>query len=79
LKIINITNIKGIGGANGGNNIKESNNTRNINNTAAFIINIKNILFKRVLYILKRKIVKVNKYKNKPPLIKLNLFIFLNY
>jgi len=32
-----------------------------------------------VLYILRGKAVKVNKYKNKPPLIRLNFFIFLNY
>ncbi len=43
-KIINTANIKGVGGADGGNNIRRSNSTRNINNTAAFIINIENII-----------------------------------
>ncbi len=43
-KIIDITNIGGVGGADGGNNTRRSNNTRNINNTAAFIINIENII-----------------------------------
>ncbi len=43
-KIIGITNIKGVGGADGGNNTRKNNSTRNINNTAAFIINIENII-----------------------------------
>ena len=43
-KTIGIINIKGVGGADGGNNTKRSNNIRNINNTAAFIINIENII-----------------------------------
>ncbi len=43
-KIIGTANIKGVGGADGGNNIRRSNNTKNINNTAAFIINIENII-----------------------------------
>ncbi len=43
-KIIDITNIKSVGGADGGNNIKRNNSTRNINNTAAFTINIENII-----------------------------------
>jgi len=43
-KTINITNIKGVGGADGGNNTRRSNSTRNINNPAAFIINIENII-----------------------------------
>jgi hypothetical protein len=43
-KIINITNIKGVGGVDGDNNIKRSNNIRNINNTAAFTINIENTI-----------------------------------
>ncbi len=37
-------NIGGIGGADKGNNTRKSNSTRNINNTAAFIINIENII-----------------------------------
>ncbi len=43
-KTINIINIKDIGGADRGNNIKRSNNTRNINNPAAFTINIENTI-----------------------------------
>jgi len=43
-KTIGITNIKSIGGADGGNNTKRSNNIKNINNTAAFIINIENTI-----------------------------------
>ncbi len=43
-KTIGITNIKGVGGADGGNNTKKSNSTRNINNIAAFTINIENII-----------------------------------
>ncbi len=43
-KIINTANIRGVGGADGGNNTKRNNNTRNINNTAAFTINIENII-----------------------------------
>ncbi len=43
-KTIGTTNIKSVGGANGGNNIKKNNSTRNINNTAAFIINIENTI-----------------------------------
>ncbi len=43
-KTIDIINIKSIRGADGGNNTRRSNNTRNINNTAAFIINIENII-----------------------------------
>jgi len=37
-------NIKSIKGADGGNNIKRNNNIKNINNIAAFIINIENII-----------------------------------
>jgi hypothetical protein len=43
-KTIDTTNIEGVGGADGDNNTRRSNSTRNINNTAAFIINIENII-----------------------------------
>jgi hypothetical protein len=43
-KTINTANIKGVGDADGGNNTRRSNSTKNINNTAAFIINIENTI-----------------------------------
>ncbi len=43
-KTINIANIKSIGGADGGNSTRRSNSIKNINNTAAFTINIENTI-----------------------------------
>ncbi len=43
-KTIGTANIKGVGGADGGNSTRKNNSTRNINNTAAFTINIENTI-----------------------------------
>ncbi len=43
-KIINITNIRGVGGADGGNNTRRSNRVKNNNNTAAGTNIIENII-----------------------------------